>query len=305
MAVMVNDSKDTQHFIAYKTGKPLARFSVLRSYLILPFSRKTAGHFFRFIGGVITNFFLIQQKQKIGSTHIPVVHVDHPLDEKIAFTPGKVKIYLDFVGFFIRIFSMLLKRLGLKTGLKYCADFFDFLTRLYKNAGSVYSQCLTTTDRPHYKKNLRFLVIHLFDPHLLCVPSLHVAIVAGCWAFVRDVFSQKDVFLSDEEKNSILEEIYGGAVAIIETVLYVKQHSINCVAAALYMLTFSEGKGFFSAADADKITGDLFALQDNVEASAKDEIRSYISGLYKKLASAGETSSSWQKPVLDFLRQYK
>ena len=122
---------------------------------------------------------------------------------------------------------------------------------------------------------------------------------------MRDVFSQKDVFLSDEEKNSILEEIYGGAVAIIETVLYVKQHSINCVAAALYMLTFSEGKGFFSAADADKITGDLFALQDDVEASAKDEIRSYISGLYKKLASAGETSSSWQKPVLDFLRQYK
>ena len=53
--------------------------------------------------------------------------------------------------------------------------------------------------------------------------------------------------------------------------------AIDSVAAALYMLTFSEGKGFFSAADADKITGDLFALQDDVEASAKDEIRSYIS----------------------------
>ena len=300
MAVMVNDRKDSRHFIAYKTGKPLARFSVLRSYLILPFSRKTAGHFFRFVGGVITNFFLIQQKQKIGITHIPVVHVDHPLDEKIAFTPGKVKIYLDFVGFFIRIFSMLLKRLGLKTGLKYCADFFDFLTRLYKNAGSVYSQCLTTTDRPHYKKNLRFLVIHLFDPHLLCVPSLHVAIVVLTFSFFKTIFERAN--FTQEEKKNWNEELYSGALAITESVLFVKQHSVNCVSAAMYMMT--KITPFITAQEAQDFISHIFENSPEIDQEKRIEIVNHIMNMFNQFSQESKQTDKWEVPIQNWLTEH-
>lgn len=300
---MKKTTDNGKHFEAYRTAKPLAQFSPVRTYCTIPFHRRTAGHCFRFISSILTNFFLLQQKQKLGLTHIPVVHVDHPLDEKITFTPEKVNIYLDFVAFFVRIFSMMLKTFGQKIGANYCADYLDFLKKLYDDAASVYSQCLTTTNRPHYKKNFRFLLIHMFDPHLLCVPSLHVAIVAGSWAFVRTVFSQNDVRLSEEKKQQILAEIYGGAVAIIETVLYVKQHSINCVSAALYMLS-ATGKDCFSADDAKKITDDLFATQNDIEKSAKAEIRAYIFFLYTSLRTAAKTAPSWQQPILDFLHNY-
>lgn len=302
--MMKKNTDDSRHFIAYRMKKPLAQFSPVRTYCIIPFHRRTAGHCFRFISSVLTNFFLLQQKQKLGLTHIPVVHVDHPLDESIAFTPEKVNIYLDFVAFFVRIFSMMLKTFGLKTGGKYCADYLDFLKKLYDDAASVYSQCLSTTNRPHYKKNVRFLIIHLFDPHLLCVPSLHVAIVAGSWAFVRTVFAQNDIPLAEKEKQQILDEIYGGAVAIIETVLYVKQHSINCVSAALYMLS-AAGEDFFSADDTKQIADDLFASQNDIEESAKTEIRAYIFALYQSLQTSAASASSWQQPILDFLHGYQ
>lgn len=285
-------------------NKALKSYSIIRSYAVLPFNKITRPHFFAFISNIYKNFFIIQQKQKLGITKIPVVNVEHVLDEKIPFLPNKVNIYLDFVGFFTRILSMLLKKFPKEEGCSYSASLLDFIARLYKNAGSVYSNILTTTNRPNYKKDINFIIIHTFDPHLLCVPSLHVAIVAGCWAFLRKIFLTSCFLLSNKEKQDILNEVYSESVSIIESVLYIKQHSINCVAAAFYMLSTSEENGFFSVEDADCFINDLFLTQTDIDDSTKKEIHLYIYDIYKKMAVAKESCESWQQPILDFIEKY-
>ena len=294
-----------------KFHKPLAGYSVVRTFFWHFINPKTSKHSFKFIGEAWTNFFMIQQKQKFGRTKIPVVNVEHPLDDTIPFVPEKVEIYLDFVGFFIRILSMIKKSFPKNTRYQKCAEFVDFLSTLYHSASEVYNQRLSTTNRPHYKNNFHFWVIYTFDPHFLCVPSLHIAIVAGSYAFVRKIFATNEAIISNSEKDTILNEIYNGAVNIAESVLFIKQHSINCVAGALYMLSAIFQEDFFSETDALNFVNSLFKNNDSnsdscMEESCKTEIRSYIITLYKKLLSESKSpqTTSWQTPVLDFLDGY-
>ena len=303
--------------------KPLDGYSVRRTFIWHFINPKTAKQSFKFIKEVWKNFFMIQQKQKFGRTHIPVANVEHPLDEKIPFTPEKVGIYLDFVGFFIRILSMIKKSLPKSMRCQKCNEFVAFLATLYHNAADVYSKTLTTTERPHYKHDFHFWVIYTFDPHFLCVPSLHIAIVTGSYAFIRNLFATSKTLLTDDEQERILGEIYNGALNIAESVLFIKQHSINCVAGALYMLTALFQEDFFSESDALNFADNLFkdnkereqsrneAISQNckihIEESDKTEIRNYIASLYKKLLAEKRSAPTtpWQKPILDFLEGYK
>lgn len=287
--------------------KPLAEHPVVRTFFWHFINPKTSKHSFKFVNEAWMNFFMIQQKQKFGRTKIPVVNVEHPLDDTIPFVPEKVEIYLDFVGFFIRILSMIKRSFPKNTRYQRCSEFVDFLSTLYHSASEVYNKTLSTTNRPHYKNNFHFWVIYTFDPHFLCVPSLHIAIVAGSYAFVRKIFATDEAIISNSEKDTILNEIYTGAVNIAESVLFIKQHSINCVAAALYMLSAIFHEDFFSEADAVNFVNALFKNNDsNMEESSKAEIRSYIINLYKKLLLENKSTQTtqWQKAILDFLEGY-
>lgn len=58
--------------------------------------------------------FLLQFSVKLGFRKIPITHVDHHLDDSVPFDPTKVHVYLDFVNFWIRPMSFMLKRFGVK-----------------------------------------------------------------------------------------------------------------------------------------------------------------------------------------------
>jgi hypothetical protein len=106
--------------------------------------------------------------------------------------------------------------------------------------------------------------------------------------------------LGEEENLKIqIEELRRGAVKITEAILYVKQHSVNCIPAALYAMS-SFDRDLFPPSEAEAFTGMLL----EGEASAP-LIRNHITGLYRDFLKAGEQSPSWEAPLLDFLKNYQ
>lgn len=218
------------------------------------------------------------------------------MDERIPFEPQRVSVYLDFVAFWIRALGFILRRYG-ERAIEPAAALIDSIGDLYRYAAQVYRQNLSTTRRPRYLKNFRFILIHLTDPHLLCVPSLHVMIVIRAYTQFRQIlksFNEEDLF-----KNQI-EELYKGALEITEAVLYVKQHSVNCVPAALYSMTRFQ-KELFTPQEALSFTQNLFRSPHDLAPGDEDRIRDYISQQYVWFTEEGKKSDDWRLPILKFL----
>jgi hypothetical protein len=104
-----------------------------------------------------------------------------------------------------------------------------------------------------------------------------------------------------EEQNleSHIEELRQGAVTITEAILHVKQHSVNCIPAALYAMSAFD-RTLFPPSEALAFAGML--LKGHPAASS---IRNHITGLYQDLLEAGTKSPSWETPLLDFLKNYR
>ncbi len=284
-------------------SKPFAKYSAAHTIFRMFFTSPLQKNLIPLFKSVIKNFFIIQQKQKLHITDIPVVHVDHHLDAHIPFTPKKVKIYLDFIWFIARSMDMLFKNVPKEQAIQIFSDFENFVQDLYTKAGEIYSKTLSTTERPSYFKTPRFIIIHAFDPHLLCVPSLHVALVAGTWAFMRQAL--KSTNLENYEIQKILNELFFGAIKITESVLYVKQHSINCVAAAFYILTASYNKDFFTKEDTKYFIEKLFEDSPDVFPSDILEIQNYMLTMYSSLLEKQKKEKNWKEPLLEWLKNYK
>lgn len=282
---------------------PLTDFSAVSPYFNLLFRPLTFFVAWRFIFTVIRRFFWIQQKQVLHLSHRPVIFVDTELDDKIPFTPSKVTTYIGFVAFFVRPMDMLIKRLGYFKAAKYLNDDVRYLTKMYKNASTIYRRIFTTTHRPDYKEDIAFKTIHAADPHLLCVPSLHVTIAAGTYAWFKKVFCTTDIF-PPEEAERRLAEIKAQAIAIIESVLFVKQHSVNCIPTAFYMLTAAFEPGFFTIDDANSLIDELF--KDNIELNeeTKKEIAEYFNFMYERTVLENNFEKKWQDSIINFLVEH-
>lgn len=254
-----------------------------------------------FLKTVFFDFFVVQFSRKFGLSKTPIARVDNELDNKIPFTPSKVGIYLDFSGFWIRPLSMLVKKLGRKEAKPYVYDFLRKITKAYSTAGHVYQTCLTTTNRPHYKKNFYFQMIHIFDPHYMCVPSLHITVVALVWNFYKDAF-KKIKLISEEEKKLFIDEIYSGTIQIAESVLYIKQHSVNCIPAALYMMSRIMHP-YFNANDAIKFLHDMFKGTDIPQEDQK-EIKDYMEFIFERFFLPGISAENWIEPIIAWLKIY-
>jgi hypothetical protein len=245
---------------------------------------------------IVYNFFFLQYKAAVLPGRIPVSRVDHPLDKKIPFIPGKVPVYLDFVAFWIRVLGFLLRHFGRQT-LEPVKHFIESMGRLYAWAAQVYRKNLSTTERPHYLARPRFVMIHAFDPHLMCIPSLHVMVVIRTYTLFRQIL----LSLGEEGNHaSEIEEIRRGALAISEAVLFVKQHSVNCISAAMYAMTRFD-RDLFPPEEAGLFVSELFRVTLGKEDG--EAIRSRILSLYKDFAAEGEKSGSdWTEPLLRFLK---
>ena len=295
-------SKNEQQRIEKVRGRSLRSFSVMKSYLTLPFRKKTAVGVYPMFYVIIKDFFLIQFLEKWRIIKIPVVHVDHPLDQKVPFTPERVGIYFDFINVWIRPLSMLLTRFPAKKGLTLCREWIDRLRKTYKESARFYHFCLSTTDRPKYKKSAAFIKIHLLDPHFCCVPSLHIAIVVLVFSFYRELFEREN--FSTEEKSQWNAELYADAVSIAETVLYVKQHSVNCIPAALYMMTKIHSD-IITTDDCLKFIDDLFRNQSDINADDKAAIHAHIHYMYERFYLEGLHYEDWREPVQRWITEYE
>jgi hypothetical protein len=269
---------------------PLTIVRVLSS----PYLRATA---LRCVASIIRNFFLFQFRQALLPGRIPVTKVDHPLDKKIPFLPGKITVYLDFVAFWVRCLGFLLKNFG-RRALEPVRNFIETMGALYETAAEVYRKNLSTTERPFYLRHPRFLIIRVLDPHLLCVPSLHVMIVIRTYTFFREALK---TFGCEDRFAPQTEELFRGALAITEAVLYVKQHSVNCIPAALYAMTRFD-PGLFPPAEAERFTACLFLETKAPGKEDAGEIRKHILSLYRRFLAEGESDPDWTKPLLGFLK---
>jgi len=237
------------------------------------------------------------------------------LDNKIPFDPSWVKIYIDFVSFWIRMISFFLRCYGRKA-YKPAKEIILSIGELYKMASVVYKKNLSTTKRPFYIARPHFLLIHLVDPHLMCVPSLHIMVAVFTYRIFEKTARQ---FADEKNLKEQIDEMKYGALAISQSVLYVKQHSVNCIPAALYAMTCycpelfppEEAENFtkmlFSPVPASINVKINYAFHPDFSSSLKicetdqAQIKKYILDLYRRFLKERETSKSWEDPILKFL----
>ena len=273
----------------------------------------------RCVISIFFNFFFRQYRAAWLPGRVPVSRVDHPLDLKIPFVPSWVGIYLDFVAFWVRMLSFLLRMYG-RRAFGAVREFITSIDRLYVFAAEAYQKNFSTTNRPFYIARPRFFLIHLVDPHLMCIPSLHVMVVIHTYTQFAVILRS----LGEVERCSAqIEEMKQGALAITQAILFIKQHSVNCVAAALYAMTCFDGKRF-PPEEAEAFTELLFrgspsavvpgavknshlrpgaAPRTKLPAADAAEIRAHIISLYRLFLAEGKTARNWTEPLLRFMRQ--
>ncbi|MDR0475063.1 MAG: hypothetical protein LBH43_15490 [Treponema sp.] len=283
---MENEARGT----ARKENSFLWSFRILES----PFLRKRG---LRCFSSIMKNFFFLQYMQAVFKRR-PVAQSDHPLDEKIPFTPAKVNIYLDFIAYWIRAIGFMLRSFG-RQALAGTGEFIDSIGDLYKKAAEVYTEKFSTTRRPRYLARMRFITIHTFDPHLMCIPSLHVMIVIRTYTFFREAIRRMGTGL-ERKYSPKIEEVRRRGIAITEAVLYVKQHSVNCISAAMYAMTCFD-PALFPPEEGERFVSELFVGSPYISAEDQKRIREYILGLYKAFLSEGKNAPSWKEPLMKFL----
>jgi hypothetical protein len=274
----------------------------------------------RCISSIFFNFFFRQYCSAWLPGRVPVSNVDHPLDRKIPFVPAWVTIYLDFVPFWVRMLTFLLRGYG-RRAYDSVRDFMASMGRLYAFAAEVYQKNLSTTVRPFYIARPRFFLIHLVDPHLMCIPSLHVMVVIRTYTQFAAILRS----LNEAENGAAcIAEVKQGALAITQAILFVKQHSVNCIAASLYAMTrFDEA--LFPPEEAEAFTALLFgdppsvspnnpvrnkavhpssAPRTKIPPADIAEIKAHIMGLYRRFLAEGNANPSrnWTEPLLRFLQ---
>lgn len=281
--------------------KSIKNFSPLPTWIVSLTHPKIIPHSIAYLHAVAADFFGIQFLRKLKLVRIPILNVETPLDNKVPFVPHYINDYLGFVNFWIRPLAMMIKILGTKKAAPYLVKYFSLLKKSYKYASQIYRFSMTTTNRPLYKKRTSFVVMRMLDPHYLCVPSLHIAIVILCYAFFRDILQKED--FTCKQRELWTREIYEGAIKIAETVLYVKQHSVNCIPAALYMMTKILPKNF-SESDAQKFLDDMFATRGNIPESSREEIVNYMKDIFARFYEEGKNSAEWNLPIKNWMKEY-
>lgn len=282
-------------------------FPSLKTFSVMPVYFAAFTHkiifipFMKYMYTVVKDFFLLQFSVKFGWRKIEVIQVDHPLDDEVPFVPEKVSIYLDFVNFWIRPLAYLQKKIGMKS-YKYIGEFLNSINICYKNASHFYKFRMSTTNRPKYYKNFHFITIHALDPHYLCVPSLHVSVVTLAHSYFKKIFAELQ--FSQDEQDFYNHELYAGATDITETVLYIKQHSANCIPAALYMMTHLT-PDIFSVTDAVDFIDQLFITSTDIAPDKKILITQHLHDMFEQLVLEGCHESDWIAPMRRWILKYK
>lgn len=250
---------------------------------------------------VIKDFFLSQSPLRPKKITPPYVWIDHELDERIAFAPEWVTPYFRFIPMWVCGVSWYRLTFGRRTNRMVTKTVLEF-RQLYKEASRVYKKCQSTTRRPPAVKGSKaFGVIHKMDPHLNCLPSLHVMVVTlAAWRISRLI---REASGDDPLYYPVINSLYAEARQITESILYVKQHSVNCIPAALFAMRHLQPG--FETEFGEEFMKTLFdGTLPQVEGRA--DITQHLLNLYGEFNSAWESGKypDFQGVLLDFLSRY-
>lgn len=280
-------------------GKSLKDFKVIKGVFCIPFALFSFIPFFAYGFILLWEYVLQQYLRKWHLLPRNVKHVDHELDEKVPFKTEKLGIYMSFISYWIKPLVMCFERFGFFNGSKLAGEYLRYLNMTYIQANRMYNYSFTTTYRPK-TTDKKILRMRGADPHYLCVPSLHIAIINLTYAFYRKIFEREN--FTEEEKTKWLDELYTANVAIGESVLYVKQHSVNCIPAALYMLTKIIPE-MYTSDDVVKYVKDMFVTSDDISEEDKVLIREHIEYIFERFLLHGIVEDRWEIPVQFWLNE--
>lgn len=237
----------------------------------------------------------------------PVVYVDHPLDKLVPYLPQKAPVYMSFVSLWMNAAMRLDRRYGERGR---AAEFIRGIAAQYHDAAFVYKRIHSATIRPKRIDDLYAALIRVFDPHLNCIPSLHVSLALGSWAMAAAVVAELKAegrvdAGGDAEAAEWLAGLYGHALAIVDCTMLMKQHSVNCVGASLWYLGCKYPE-ILSDEKLREIADGLFSREaPGLEASPA--IRRRASEVLTMLGPfrSPTPGGSWLRPILRFLASYR
>lgn len=257
------------------------------------------------LGLAVREFFLPQYETRLFPGSRPVLVIAHPLDDRIPFVPAQVRTYLGFIGAWVEGLGALHLCFG-EQALAEMAGSIEDLCHLYRAAGSVYRRCQTTTRRvPGPWLSPHFLLIRLFDPHLHCIPSLHVLI--ACYNYLRLRRSFRTVAkprnrAESESLASPASEAYRSALRIIRATLLVKQHSVADIGPSLFML--SELFPDYDRPEVQRFASDLAEGFVELSSGRRAELREAVLRDYRSLNAlrARRPSVEIEELVIGYVR---
>ena len=269
----------------------------LTAYRVCLSNRRLRAAAFQIIRVVLNHFFIPQFRRRRGVLSTPIVHVDHPLDEHVPYKPEHRRIYMSFIMLWISTLGYLYRSYGKKAE----ADiflFFRLLEQTYLEAGWIYRRIMTTTRRPEPRLlDMKLKMVHALDPHLHCVPSLHVMVVCITWLYL-DRLSEKP---GRPDLRSLRNTVYRHSLMITESILFMKQHSVNCIPAGLYAVT-----GVMTELTDEKAKGFIDSLFTELEPELpkREELRLYMKDQYRGLLACGRESDGgdYKLVLLDYIR---
>jgi hypothetical protein len=247
------------------------------------------------------HFFLPQFQTRLMPWLRPVAVLAHPLDRQIPFRAREVRTYLGYMSFWLKSLRLLYDLLG-QAAVPHIRESFDRACLLYREAGAIYRRCQsTTTTRPAMTLNPYFITIHLFDPHLHCIPSMHILTIFYNRHMLAEVLGRRNRL--DVEGLEAVREAERQAVRVTEAILLIKQHSLLDIAPSLFLLTaLLPG---FGSRQVEEHVCKLFRGW-RVSERAKRSMRSCILEGYRELErelKAGKKGGH-REVILQFLARY-
>jgi len=211
------------------------RYPLLSSILFIAGHSRLLARGAELARAAVTEFFLPQFETRLFPGLRPVVTLAHPLDERLPLRTNRLRFYLGYMGLVLKTLGFIRHSCGSRAQSEVARMLGD-LCRLYYLSGSIYRRCQSTTlRRLPPRADPYSLLIRLFDPHLHCVPSLHI--LAMCYNYWAAAQGLRRHLPPDHPALARLPELFDLAVRMTETVLLVRQHSVMDIAPSLFLLS--------------------------------------------------------------------
>jgi hypothetical protein len=208
--------------------------------------------------------------------------VGHRLDGAIPFVPHPIRRYLGYVAFCLKTFLYLYSSFGSKA-VPQIAAMMDGIVSLHRASGRIYRRCQSTTAfKRHLAPDPNFLLIRLVDPHLHCIPSLHILTVCFLYHRIRKAVSKLDS--TEDRSKEATAQTYVQALRITEAALMVKQHSLADIGPTLFLLSrmFPD----YDSGEIERFVSDLFAGSPYIEPKQRILIREAVLLDYRQMLTA-------------------